>query len=138
MLIYTSPQTLLAIRQPHTGENQAEIIIEVIKDFKLQKHIGYFITDNAPNNDTAIAFVLEHFLPHMPEKRRLSRRLRCLGHVINLAAKAFLFGEEFDAFEKDIESVKEHSDLSRELTLWRKRGPIGKLHNIVIFICRTP
>ena len=26
----------------------------------------------------------------------------------------------------------------KELKLWRKRGPLGKLHNIVIFICRTP
>jgi hypothetical protein len=26
----------------------------------------------------------------------------------------------------------------KELNLWRKRGPIGKLHNIIIFICRTP
>ena len=64
----------------------------------------------------------------------MSRRLYCLGHVINLAAKAFLYGTEFDAFEKDIESTKEYSDLLRELTLWRKRGPISKLHNIVIFI----
>jgi hypothetical protein len=22
--------------------------------------------------------------------------------------------------------------------LWRKRGPVGKLHNIIVFICRTP
>jgi hypothetical protein len=111
-------QTLIAIRQlkgPHTGENQAEIIIEVIKDYKLGKHIGYFITDNASNNNTAIQFVLEHFYPSMPEKRRLARRLRCLGHVINLAAKAFLYGQEYNAFEKDIESVKEQSELLKEL-----------------------
>jgi len=140
-LIELLSQTLIAVRQlrgPHTGENQAEVIIKVLEDYKLDKHIGYFITDNALNNDTAIQFVLEHFFPYMPEKRRLARRLRCLGHVINLAAKAFLFGQEYDAFEKDIESVKEHSELLKELKLWRKRGPVGKLHNIVTYICRSP
>ena len=58
--------------------------------------------------------------------------------MINLVVKAFLYRTEFDAFKKDIKSVKEHSNLLKELTLWRKRGPIGKLHNTVIFICRTP
>jgi hypothetical protein len=58
--------------------------------------------------------------------------------VLNLSAKAFLFGKEFDAFEKDIENVREHSELLKELNIWRKRGPVGKLHNIVVFICRSP
>lgn len=74
----------------------------------------------------------------MTEKQRSARRLRCLGHVINLAAKAFLYGIETDAFEKDLESAREGSDLQKELNIWRKRGPVGKLHNVVVFICRTP
>jgi len=28
-----------------------------------------------------------------------TRRVRCLGHIINLAAKALLFGEDVDALE---------------------------------------
>jgi hypothetical protein len=35
--------------------------------------------------------------------------------VINLAAKAFLYSKEFDAFEKDIHTVKEHLEILREL-----------------------
>ena len=120
------------------GENQAEIIIQVIEEFKLGKHIGYFVIDNATNNDPAIDIVLKHFFPGMPLKRRNARRLRCLGHVINLAAKAFLFGTEFDAFERDVESTKEKSELLQELKLWRKRGPVGRLHNIITYICRSP
>lgn len=34
--------------------------------------------------------------------------------------------------------MKEHSELLKELNIWRKRGPVGKLHNIIIFICRSP
>ena len=85
-----------------------------------------------------IKVVLKHFFPRWPAKKRTTRRLRCLGHVINLAAKAFLYGKEADVFKKDIESFREKLDLLKELTLWRKRGPIGKLYNIVIFICRSP
>lgn len=99
--------------------------------------IGYFVTDNAPNNDTAIEALLKHFFPGMTEQRRRARRLRCLGHVLNLSAKAFLFGTEYDAFERDVENVV-YRDLVKELKLWRKRGPVGKLHNIIIFITRSP
>jgi len=82
--------------------------------------------------------VVSHFFPDMPLKKRNTRRLRCLGHVINLAAKAFLFGTEYDAFEKDIKSIKEKSELLQELKLWQKRGPVGRLHNIITYICRSP
>ena len=71
-------------------------------------------------------------------KQRRARRLRCLGHVINLSIKAFLYGKEYDAFKKDIESTKEKSDLLKELKIWRERGPVRRLHNIIIFICRSP
>ena len=96
--------------------------------------ISFFVTDNASNNDTAIDIVVAHYFPNMPHKTRISRRLRCLGHVINLTAKAFLYSNEFDTFKKGIKHVKEHSELLKELNLWRKRGPISKLYNVLIFI----
>lgn len=134
-------QTLIAIRQlhgAHSGENQAEVIIQVITEFEIQARVGYFVTDNASNNDSAIEIVVAHFCPQLSVEQRHSRRLRCLGHVINLAAKAFLYGKEFEEFEKQNQDIRENSDLLRELQLWRKRGPVGKLHNVIIFICRSP
>jgi hypothetical protein len=131
----------LGIRQlkgPHTGENQAEIIIEIIKDYEIEDRVGYFVTDNASNNDTAVDAVLRSLCPHLTSAQRVARRLRCLGHVINLAAKAFLYGKDFDVFEKDINNVRENSELLKELDIWRKRGPVGKLHNVIVFICRSP
>jgi hypothetical protein len=50
-------------------------------------------------------------------KQKKAKRLRCLGYVINLAAKAFLYSREFNAFEKDIEAVVKKSDLLKELQL---------------------
>ena len=37
----------------------------------------------------------------------MASRSRCLGYIINLAAKAFIFGKNVDAFEAVVESVNE-------------------------------
>jgi hypothetical protein len=67
-----------------------------------------------------------------------SRRVRYFKHIINLAAKAFLFEKDADAFEKNSQTKKrlEKSEQVREL--WRKKKPIGKLHNTVSFIRKIP
>ena len=113
---------LIAIRRllgNHTGENQAQLLIRVInEDYDIpQDNIGFFVTDNAANNDTCIDAVMAAFFPNMPPHQRLQRRLRDLGHVINIAAKAFLYGTEYDAFECDVNSVREQSDMEKELKL---------------------
>jgi hypothetical protein len=38
----------------HTGENLAIPVIEVIKDWNIQHNLGYFMMDNASDNDTMI------------------------------------------------------------------------------------
>jgi hypothetical protein len=34
------------------GENQAQIIMQVINDYGIASKVGYFVMDNADNNDT--------------------------------------------------------------------------------------
>jgi hypothetical protein len=53
-------------------------------------------------------------------------------------AKAFLYGANPAAFEAEIISTRELDLLEEELNIWRRKGPIGKLHNNVMFIRRTP
>ena len=67
-----------------------------------------------------------------------SRRVRYLGHIINLAAKAFLFGKEADAFKEESQSKKQLDKLEAVRELWRKKGPLGKFYNTVLFIRKTP
>lgn len=112
-------------------------MINIINDYELGSKIGYFVTDNAPNNDVAIALILKHFMPQLTLQSRKARRLRCLGHVINLAAKAFIFGKDENAFDEQLD-LPVFKDMVKDLTMWRKMGPVGKLHNIIKFICRTP
>jgi hypothetical protein len=38
----------------HTGENFAERVGEIINEFGFEDRIGYFVTDNADNNDTCL------------------------------------------------------------------------------------
>ena len=117
----------------HNGEHMAEAIMEFIREYGIASKVGYFMMDNARNMNTMIDKISDDLerefdvfydpLPH---------RLRCSGHIINLAVMEFLIGKRpptTDSYggpsEKDIEQ-------------WRKRGAIGKLHNIVVYITWSP
>ena len=56
------------------------------------------------------------------------RRVMCIGHVINLVAQECLWGSDVDAFKEELTNVTIEEFELRE---WRKRGPIGKLHNLI-------
>lgn len=74
------------------------------------------------------------------------QRLRCQGHVINIAVKTFLFGKDKAAVEEafrrinhgswqiDEESDVLMSDILQGSRDWREIGPLGKLHNIAVHI----
>ncbi|GKU08675.1 unnamed protein product, partial [Fusarium langsethiae] len=64
-----------------------------------------------------------------------TRRLRCFGHILNLAVKALLFGHNSEAFEDDIQGNEAPDANSHEL--WRRKGPVGKLHNLIFWIHRS-
>ena len=46
-----------------------------------------------------------------------------------------LFGHKADAFKRQLSGQEPLSEA--EHLLWQKRGPVGKLHNIVVFIHRS-
>ena len=67
------------------------------------------------------------------------RRSRCLGHIINLAVKAFLFSTDIEVFKAVTKGIKEETTapgsvvIKAAQTAWRKKGPVGKLYNIVVY-----
>jgi hAT family C-terminal dimerisation region len=138
---YRNRTTMIALkrlRESHSGENQGSLLIEIIKDFDLKERLGYFITDNAGSNDTAVEFLLTTLLPTLTETKRTQRRLRCFGHILNLACGAYLYGHDPESFEVEVIVLEALAREQEELKAWRKHGPIGKLHNIVVFIRRSP
>ena len=54
---YKAVATLLAIRElneEHTGENMAEIVYQVAKEYGIVDKLGYFMMDNVTNNNRAL------------------------------------------------------------------------------------
>lgn len=43
-----------------------------------------------------------------------------------------------EAFTAKVYRASMIVDMKKQLDIWRKKGPIGKLHNIITFICCTP
>ena len=109
----------------HSSDAQATEIFNVIYDFEIEQNIGYFQCDNTSSNDTCATALLTYIEPglataprNLVEKKH--RRIRYVGHIVNLAVKAFL----------------EASNRK-----WRDegtRGPVGKLHHVVHYIRRSP
>ncbi|RYP07091.1 hypothetical protein DL764_002723 [Monosporascus ibericus] len=112
-------------------ENQLSAkILDVIDTYGIREKIGYFTLDNAKNNDTAMEVIGGKL-----GFNGAYRRGRCVGHTLNLSAKALLFGHDIEAFEACI--YGEEALTTAEHELWHKKGPVGKLHNLVVIIHRS-
>ena len=143
---------LLALKPSygHDAQELQETLLSVLREYKISDKIGYFIADNAANNDAALRLLSRHI-----DVKPARQRLRCSGHVINLVVKAILYGVDSECMldaalsESDhrgdselfdtstvskFEAVLRSKDESSRLDAWRKKGPIGKLHNLVVHI----
>jgi len=118
----------------HTGENQAALIVETLHEYNITGKTRYFMSDNANNNDACVDQVLKTISPELSPVQRKARRLRCLGHVVNLCARALLIGKES---KKTLRKLEFASGGESE-SMWRHHGPVGKLHNIIKYIRWTP
>ncbi|KAF4546931.1 Hypothetical protein D9617_95g039960 [Elsinoe fawcettii] len=87
---------LLAFRRVlgrYAGENQAQIVLEVLEELQIQDRIGCLVGDNAASNDTAVSAILTTLHPEYTKEQRSAFRIRCLSHIINLCAHALIFGK---------------------------------------------
>lgn len=114
----------------HSGENVAAQIVEILESYEILEKVGYITLDNAANMDTAAEEVAEKLGLNLKK-----RRVRCFGHVLNLVVKALLFGHRSEAFEAEVDGEPCVDAAQHEI--WRKKGPIGKLHNLVHWIHRS-
>lgn len=94
--------------------------------------------------------MLSSYLPSL-KIDPVKQRLRCSGHIYNLMCKAILYGVDGDCLEDASQEatisqltmtsvssfeavINGGSSDEAKLTAWRKKGPVGKLHNTVIHI----
>jgi hypothetical protein len=67
-------ESVLALREVkgrHTGENQALVVLEVLKEYGIASKLGYFMMDNAESNNTMI----QHLANGMSPTSRITGRI---------------------------------------------------------------
>ena len=132
---------LLALRRQfgtHSGEHLADTLFDVVQEWGIARQVGTVVSDNLNTNDTCLAYFYRQLEPSMRSADIKARRMRCYGHVLNLVARAFLFGKDADSFELESDINYMRGLAEQDLCHWRSKGPIGKLHNIVKFIRSSP
>ena len=125
----------------HKGEYLAPVVHDVLKEYEIENKLGWFMSDNASNNDTMLKHLSQEIQRAGGEGFNVeTRRLRCMGHILNLAVKLLLFNGNVSALGKELQEivadVQEDSPRRTEARKreWRARGVVGRLHNIVIYI----
>jgi hypothetical protein len=132
---------LLAFRRiyrSHSGENQAAVILKVLEEYNISSDIGYFVSDNHGANDYAITIVLKELDPAITTAQIEGRRLRCFGHIINLAAQALLDPSAYELTVAITELEMDEFAYERSLAAWHKDGPLGKMHRLVKYVLASP
>ncbi|KAF5705269.1 ribonuclease H [Fusarium mundagurra] len=98
---------VLAVCVYHSGATQAELIAGTLRKFNVTaQSLGYYIGDNATSNDTCLeelSKVLE--AESGAEYAHKRRRIRCIGHIINLALQAFFLARSKEALRAALEAT---------------------------------
>src|SRR5579871_812995 len=122
----------------HSGENMAGVLLQIFNEYGIQNRIGYFMGDNHEANDTCIDSLLQQLHPWMTAKQRKKHRLRCAGHIINFCTHAFIMGKDAEKIAREMDAAMREGDLKKIGELWRKRGALGRLHNVIKYIRGSP
>jgi hypothetical protein len=125
------------LRGPHSGENQAALFWDIVQEMDITRRLGFFTLDNATSNDSALEFIAQRSreigIPFEPQQRRI----RCLGHVLNLTVKALIWGKHSASIEQHLLAETQPEEEVQTIQHWRKYGPLGKLYNCIRYVLKT-
>lgn len=86
--------------QRKTGAYLASLLVKTCQEYSLLHRLGWITSDNVTVNDALVraveAQMRDSGVTNWTEK---TRRLRCIGHIINLATVAFMFADNAEAAE---------------------------------------
>lgn len=88
------------MRGTYSGENIIEAIIFILQDFDIAPRLGYYIRDNHGSNNICLRVIYRNLRLNIKDPD--ARRIRYLGYILNLTAKAFLFRKDTKSFEEEI------------------------------------
>jgi hypothetical protein len=127
------PIALPQLSGAHSGERMAEVVLLILQKFGITaRTIGYFVLDNATNNNATVAS-LALKLSFNPK----ARRLRCGPHTINLIGQKLLWGRDGEAYNNEVSEAIELDAEHELMEEWRDDGPLGILIVILSYI-KTP
>ncbi|KAF6816035.1 transposase-like protein, partial [Colletotrichum musicola] len=106
---------LLAFRQhrgDHSGAALAATLTDVVDRYRIRDQVGVTISDNATNNDVCLRAFYRELDPEITETDVRARRMQCYGHILNLSARAFLFGADKETLyaESQFYELEGHND----------------------------
>src|SRR6266478_3921021 len=77
----------------HFGINYAEVMGNIFAEYDLMGKVGYFVADNAGNNNTCINALAKEFDFNAKEQQ-----LCCAAYILNLVAQTVLFSKDKESF----------------------------------------
>ncbi len=131
---------LLAFRRvyrSHTGEVQAELLLEVLQQYSIDQKLGYCVSDNASSNDKACELLFRSIDPSIAALAIQGRRLRCFGHIVNLSAQSLLATTSAEArvAARELEAIGDDEEGGEAVgARWIHAGPLGKLQRLVKYV----
>ena len=117
----------------HAGVEVAGHIVTALKDYDIEEKLGYITADNHGANDTMCKALSERLLPI--NWQPVQQRLRCIGHMLNIAVQAFFYAKNEEAIKLAIEEAQrpgasiddELSALSEKDEGWLAVAPLKKI-----------
>ena len=137
---------LVELENGHSGEEVAKHLLKALDFYGIRDTLGFVTGDNHSANDALCRAIAEQKEDWNP----VDYRLRCIGHIINLAVQAFLFAKDEEAVE---EAERQSQRLGRDLDEllaslgvavntqegkgWSTILPLQKLHDFVTKLSRS-
>ena len=128
---------LIELEAGHSGEEVAKHVLHTMDWYGFSDSLGFITGDNHGANDTLCRAIAEA----VPEWNPVDNRLRCLGHIINLAVQAFSFAKDEEAIdEAERQSQRSNRDIDEEIALasmkskdgWSTVLPLQKLYGFCV------
>jgi len=143
--------------ESHSAAAQEDPLWRTLEDYNIKDRIGYCVGDNHGSNDLLLRKLgdrlAEDRTPGAPQFDPKQRRIRCHGHVINLAVQAFFFCRDQAAVDAAFDEARQQlavQDLSEDDVnqilqkrfqktktskfAFRSMGVLGKIHNFAAHI----
>ncbi|KAJ2972747.1 hypothetical protein NQ176_g6977 [Zarea fungicola] len=127
----------------HGAAEQWKLLQPVLEDYNIWSKVGFYTGDNHGSNDKLCRFLGQHLQGKGIGWEPTKQRIRCHGHVINLAVQAFLFMDSKEAARAALRQIECDDETAfgtdfasrvkaQRALGWRRLGPLGKIHNISV------